>query len=99
MTTTRISVAAAAEQVTTAPYDEILKEAAGRAQRYLQIIRERHAGVTEEALQHLAALGGPLPFEGDDPSSVLKLLDEAGSPALPGCSSCLACLQIAPGHS
>lgn len=62
-------------------YDEILKEAASHAQLYLQTIRERHVGVTEAALQRMTALGGALPRHGEDPSSVLKVLNEAGSPA------------------
>lgn len=70
-----------ANQTTNNSYDELLKEAAGHARRYLHTIRERHAGVTEEALQRLTALGGSLPIHGEDPSSVLKLLDEVGSPA------------------
>ncbi len=62
-------------------YDELLKEAASHARHYLQTIRERHVGVTEAALQGLTALGGSLSPHGEDPSSVLKLLDEVGSPA------------------
>lgn len=73
-----------AKQTDNNLYDELLKEAAAYAQRYLQTIRERHAGVTEVALRRLTALGGPLPIYGEDPSSVLKLLDEAGSPATVG---------------
>lgn len=68
-------------QASNTSYDGLLKEAAAHALRYLHTIRERHAGVTEEALQRLTALGGSLPVHGEDPSSVLKLLDEAGSPA------------------
>ena len=62
-------------------YEEVLAHAATRARSYLRTIRERHAGVTEEALTGLAALGGPLPLHGEDPLSVLKLLDDVGSPA------------------
>jgi glutamate/tyrosine decarboxylase-like PLP-dependent enzyme len=69
------------QQTASNPYEEVLGAAAAHAQRYLQTIRERHAGVTVEALQRLTALGGPLPAQGQDPVSVLKLLDEAGSPA------------------
>lgn len=69
------------KQTANNSYDEMLKQAAAHAHRYLHTIRERHAGVTEAALQRLTALGGSLPFHGEDPSSVLKLLDEAGSPA------------------
>ena len=62
-------------------YEEVLTQAATQARRYLRTIRERHAGVTQEALKGLAALGGPLPLHGEDPLSVLKLLDDVGSPA------------------
>jgi len=62
-------------------FQEILIEAAASACRYLQTIRERHAGVPQEALDRLPALGGTLPAEGQDAKSVLKLLDEIGSPA------------------
>jgi len=62
-------------------YQEVLTEASTRAQRYLQTIRDRHAGVTEEALSKLPTLGGSLPAQGEDPLSVLRWLDEIGSPA------------------
>lgn len=70
-----------AELTSKDPFQEILTEAAARAHHYLQTIRERHVGVLQEALDNLPALGGPLPVEGQDPQSVLKLLDEIGSPA------------------
>ena len=63
------------------PYQEALTEAAARAQQYLQTIHGRHVGVPPEALDKLPALGGVLPARGQDPRSVLKLLDEIGSPA------------------
>jgi glutamate/tyrosine decarboxylase-like PLP-dependent enzyme len=62
-------------------YEEVLTQAATQARRYLRTIRDRHVGVTQEALKNLAALGGPLPLHGEDPLSVLKLLDDVGSPA------------------
>src|SRR5262249_24018614 len=62
-------------------YDEVLIEAAVRAMQYLRTIGERRAGVTPDAIQDLAGLGGTLPEKGEDPTSVLKLLDEIGSPA------------------
>jgi glutamate/tyrosine decarboxylase-like PLP-dependent enzyme len=71
----------APEQNSTDPYDEILKEAAAHALHYLQTIRERHAGVPQEALKRLTALGGPLPSHGEDPQFILKLLHDVGSPA------------------
>jgi glutamate/tyrosine decarboxylase-like PLP-dependent enzyme len=62
-------------------YSTALTEAAARARRYLETIRERHVGVTPAALENLAALGGPLPRSGEQPESILRLLDEVGSPA------------------
>lgn len=63
------------------PFQEILGEAATRAHRYLQAIGRRRVGVTPSALEGLGALGGPMPTKGEDPRSVLRLLDEFGSPA------------------
>ncbi|HEV2297078.1 MAG TPA: aminotransferase class V-fold PLP-dependent enzyme [Candidatus Acidoferrales bacterium] len=63
------------------PYQEILTEAVTSAHRYLQDIRERHVGVRQEALNRLPELGGTLPAQGQDAASVLRLLDEIGSPA------------------
>jgi hypothetical protein len=65
----------------TDPFQEVLTDAAASAQRYLQSIHERHVGVPPEALDNLPKLGGPLSAQGQDPKSVLKLLDEIGSPA------------------
>jgi hypothetical protein len=50
-----------AEQNASNLYDEVLKTAAAHAQQYLQTIRERHVGVSKDALKRLTALGGPLP--------------------------------------
>src|ERR1700678_2939812 len=63
------------------PYEEVLTQAAVQARRYLRTIRERHAGVLPEAIQGMSALGGPLPARGENPLAILKLLDDAGSPA------------------
>src|ERR1700677_4696880 len=62
-------------------YEEVLTQAAAQARRYLRTIRERDAGVPPEAIKGLSALGGPLPFRGENPLAILKLLDDAGSPA------------------
>jgi glutamate/tyrosine decarboxylase-like PLP-dependent enzyme len=62
-------------------YEEVLTQAAAQARRYLRTIRERHAGVIPEAIKGLSALGGPLPAQGENPLAILKLLDDAGSPA------------------
>jgi glutamate/tyrosine decarboxylase-like PLP-dependent enzyme len=71
----------ASESITRNPYREILGDAAARAQNYLESIGERHVGVTAEALDRLPDLGGTLPTQGQDPGSLLQLLDEIGSPA------------------
>jgi glutamate/tyrosine decarboxylase-like PLP-dependent enzyme len=62
-------------------YEEVLMQAAVRARRYLRTIRERHAGVLPVAIKGLSTLGGPLPARGENPLAILKLLDQAGSPA------------------
>src|ERR1700733_4904158 len=62
-------------------YEEVLTQAAVQARRYLRTIRERHVRVLPEAIDGLRALGGPLPTLGEDPLAILKLLDDAGSPA------------------
>jgi len=79
--TSSLSMKAGATPGPTDPYREVLMEAVTRAGHYLRGIRERHVGVTQEALDGLPLLGGPLPMTGEDPRSVLKLLDEIGSPA------------------
>ena len=66
-------------------YEEVLMQAAAQARRYLRTIRDRHAGVTPEAIQGMTALGGPLPDQGENPRAILNLLDEAGSPATVAC--------------
>jgi len=63
------------------PYSHLLAQAAERAQSYLASVNERHVGITEAALQTMSALGGRMPVDGQAPEDVLKLLDEAGSPA------------------
>jgi glutamate/tyrosine decarboxylase-like PLP-dependent enzyme len=62
-------------------YTTILTDAAQRAKHYLQTIRDRHVGVPQEALDRLAMLSGPLPANGEDGRSIVKLLDDIGSPA------------------
>jgi hypothetical protein len=62
-------------------YEDVLTQAAAQARRYLRTIRERHAGVLPEAIKGLSVLGGPLPARGENPLAILKLLDDAGSPA------------------
>ena len=62
-------------------YQEVLNEASARAYNYLRTIQERYVGVTQEALEKLPALGGPMPAQGEDPRAIIQLLDEIGSPA------------------
>jgi len=59
----------------------VLNDAASRAQNYLRTIRERHAGVTPKSLPRLSLLGGMMPDEAQEPTQILQLLDEIGSPA------------------
>jgi hypothetical protein len=60
------------------PFREVLDEAVALAHRYLRTIGERRVDVTQEAIDRLPALGGALPSQGQDPKSVLRLLDEIG---------------------
>lgn len=64
-----------------ARYQAVLELAAERAQAYLADVGERFVGVPQAALQQMSRLGGELSMTGEDPSSVIRLLDEAGSPA------------------
>lgn len=64
-----------------AAYEMPLAEAASRARRYLSTIRARGAEVTPEAIAALAAFDTDLPEKGEDPVSIVRMLDEVGSPA------------------
>ncbi len=61
--------------------DELLTETAARAGRYLESLRTRRVAPTERAVRDLDQLAGPLPESGEDALSVLRRLDEYGSPA------------------
>jgi glutamate/tyrosine decarboxylase-like PLP-dependent enzyme len=61
--------------------NKLLAETADRAARYLAQIANRHVAPLPEDVARLDALGGPLPQEPSDPSEVLALLDDVGSPA------------------
>jgi glutamate/tyrosine decarboxylase-like PLP-dependent enzyme len=61
--------------------DELLRDAARRAERYLAALRERRVYPGEGALEGLRRLGGALQEEPMDPAAVLAELDEIGSPA------------------
>src|SRR5580692_486654 len=60
---------------------KLLAETAERAARYLAEIETRHVAPLPEDVARLNALGGPLPQLPSDPSQVLALLDDIGSPA------------------
>jgi len=59
----------------------LLLEAAMRGTRYRASMAERRVAPLAEDIARLAALGGPLPDEGDSPARVLDDLDTFGSPA------------------
>jgi glutamate/tyrosine decarboxylase-like PLP-dependent enzyme len=63
------------------PYRDVLSNACARAQRYLENIGNRRVAVAPSAVENLGALSTPLLDRGEDPSQILKLLDEVGSPA------------------
>ena len=59
----------------------LLAETADRAARYLAGIADRRVAPLPADVARLEALGGPLPQLPSDPSEVLALLDDIGSPA------------------
>ena len=59
----------------------LLAEAADRAARYVAGIANRQVVPLPADVARLEALGGPLPQSPSDPSEVLALLDDIGSPA------------------
>jgi glutamate/tyrosine decarboxylase-like PLP-dependent enzyme len=60
---------------------KLLIETADRAARYLAGLADRNVAPLPEHVAGLQALGGPLPQGPADPSEVLALLDDIGSPA------------------
>src|SRR5580700_11358412 len=64
-----------------ARYRSLLDDACDRAQTYLAHIRDRRVGVTPQELHAMQSLGGSLPEDGAPAADVLRMLDEAGSPA------------------
>jgi glutamate/tyrosine decarboxylase-like PLP-dependent enzyme len=60
---------------------ELLENAAARAIRYLDGIRERPVAPASAALDGLARFHEPLPDRPGDPLEVLAMLDDIGSPA------------------
>jgi glutamate/tyrosine decarboxylase-like PLP-dependent enzyme len=59
----------------------LLEDAAHRAARYLDQVRERAVAPSAAAIAALARFDEPLPESPQDPRDVLALLDEVGSPA------------------
>ena len=60
---------------------KLLSETAERSARYLAGIADRQVAPLPEAVARLQALAGPLPQGPSDPSEILALLDDIGSPA------------------
>lgn len=60
---------------------ELLSETASRAARYLSNVNQRSVIPSAAAVAGLQALGGALPEGPSQPSEVLALLDDIGSPA------------------
>jgi len=60
---------------------ELLNETAERAIRYIESLPERRVAPSKDAVEALAAFRVPFPAEPISPSSLLKQLDELGSPA------------------
>ena len=61
--------------------ESILEETAGRATRYVRDLGTQRVAPLPEAVRALDRLGGELPEEGLEPSAVIALLDQVGSPA------------------
>src|SRR5438874_4257486 len=60
---------------------DLLRTTAERAARYLADLKDRGVAPTPEALANLRRLDEPLPEHPTDPATVIRLLDEIGSPA------------------
>src|SRR3984885_12142393 len=60
---------------------KLLTETADRAARYLAGLADRNVAPLPEHVAGLTALGGPLPEGPADPTEILALLDDIGSPA------------------
>jgi glutamate/tyrosine decarboxylase-like PLP-dependent enzyme len=62
-------------------YTDVLQAAVERSLRYLHGIHDRRVAPLPEQIDRLHVLAGPLPDAPTDPTAVLALLDEIGSPA------------------
>jgi glutamate/tyrosine decarboxylase-like PLP-dependent enzyme len=60
---------------------DILNATAERAARYLSDLESRRVAPSPDAIKRLFELDEPLPDDSTDPETVLRLLDEIGSPA------------------
>src|SRR5438132_929770 len=60
---------------------DLLRTTAERAARYLAGLKDRGVAPTPEALANLGRLEEALPERPADPSAVIALLDDIGSPA------------------
>src|SRR5256714_601521 len=60
---------------------DLLRTTAERAARYLADLKDRGVAPTPEALANLRRLDEPLPEHPTDPTAVIALLDDIGSPA------------------
>jgi len=60
---------------------ELMEQTTERAARYLEALDARRVFPTAVAVGRLPELGGSLPADGTEPTEVLRLLDEIGSPA------------------
>lgn len=61
--------------------DDLLRDTAERASRYLSGLQERRVAPSAEAVGRIKELGGPMPEKPADPAEVLAMLDQIGSPA------------------
>jgi glutamate/tyrosine decarboxylase-like PLP-dependent enzyme len=61
--------------------NQLLANTAARAARYVKEIGERSVVPSPDAIARLGALGGVLSEDGEDPDTLIAILDEVGSPA------------------
>jgi glutamate/tyrosine decarboxylase-like PLP-dependent enzyme len=60
---------------------ELLQEFVNRAIAYVESVDKRRVAPSSEAIQQLEILVEPLPDQPTDPQTILRMLDEIGSPA------------------